>query len=79
MIGSDTEYFLSGGDGWWPMLYFIFQGECSPGDWELTFRYVKNVIFIWCSEIVLNLHPDHAWCDLWLQVINIIKRINFDS
>lgn len=55
----------------------FFQGECSLDDRELTFSYVKNMIFIYCSEIFLYLRFDHIWCDLWLQVINMMYSRGF--
>lgn len=52
----------------------FFQGECSPDDRELTFRYVKNVIFISAVKFV-----SVYFLIMWLLVINMIKWINFDS
>lgn len=72
------KFFKERGGGWGSVLNLnFFQGECSLDDRELTFSYVKNMIFIYCSEIILYLRFDHIWCDLWLQVINMMYSRGF--
>lgn len=69
------------GEGWRSRFIFMnfFHGECRTDNRKLTFRYVKYMIFIYYSKIWLILRYDHIWCDIWVQIISIIKWINFNS